>query len=298
MNSRYIIFGLLLILLIPSVWFLYMNGFIATDDGNWMVIRFSAFYQALSDGQFPVRFLTRLNYGYGYPVPNFLYPGFMYIGVPIQILGFKFYETIKIIIALSLIASGIFAYLWLKKVSDEISALIGSILYTYSPYHLFDAYKRGSVGELLSLSILPFILWQIERNSIFWISVGVGGLILSHNTLGFLFLAFIMLYMSVKVYYEKKRKKIMEGYIYSIALGLGLSAFFWLPAVFELSYTVFSRTKISNFSEYFADLNLIGVPIVFVIGVATILFITRQASIKKNMMALLMIIVSIISVFM
>ena len=71
---------------LPSLYGVWHSGFFVSDDGNWMVIRFSAFYQALADGQFPVRFLDRLNYSYGYPVANFLYPGFMYIGVPLKIV--------------------------------------------------------------------------------------------------------------------------------------------------------------------------------------------------------------------
>ncbi|MBI5019227.1 hypothetical protein HZB58_03065 [Candidatus Gottesmanbacteria bacterium] len=49
-------------------------GFFVSDDGEWMIIRLSAFYQSLADGQFPVRYLGRLNNSYGYPVANFLYP--------------------------------------------------------------------------------------------------------------------------------------------------------------------------------------------------------------------------------
>ena len=69
---------------------LFRPGFIVTDDGNWMVIRLSAFYQSLRDGQFPVRFLGRLNFSYGYPVANFLYPGFMYIGSLLHAFGLSF----------------------------------------------------------------------------------------------------------------------------------------------------------------------------------------------------------------
>mgnify|MGYP001558299250 FL=1 len=72
-----LILFLLLILTIPVILPLLHGGFFQSDDGEWMVIRFSAFHQALRDGQFPVRWLGRLNQEYGYPVANFLYPGFM-----------------------------------------------------------------------------------------------------------------------------------------------------------------------------------------------------------------------------
>lgn len=69
---------------------LMRSGFFITDDGEWMIIRLSAFYQSLADGQFPVRFLGRLNNSYGYPVSNFLYPGFLYLGSLLHILGASF----------------------------------------------------------------------------------------------------------------------------------------------------------------------------------------------------------------
>ncbi|MBP6882412.1 MAG: hypothetical protein KBC15_02540, partial [Candidatus Levybacteria bacterium] len=57
-----------------------------SDDGGWMVIRLAAFYDALRDGQIPVRWVNTLNFGYGYPVTHFLYPAFLYIGAPIALV--------------------------------------------------------------------------------------------------------------------------------------------------------------------------------------------------------------------
>src|SRR5258706_11747847 len=110
LNNKILLFFIILVTLIslPSVVSLFHTGFFVTDDGNWMVIRLSAFFEALRHGQFPVRFLPRLNFGYGYPVADFLYPLFMYLGVPIHLLGFGFVATIKIILGVSLISSGIF----------------------------------------------------------------------------------------------------------------------------------------------------------------------------------------------
>src|SRR3989344_2018785 len=187
-NKHY--FFILFLLLIPSVYSLFLPGFFQSDDGEWMVIRFSAFYQALADGQFPVRFLGRLNFGYGYPVADFLYPGFMYLATPLQILGLGFVNSIKIILLISMVGGAIFTFAWLSKLFDKTSALIGSIFFAYTPYHLFDLYKRGSVGEVLSIGILPFILWQLERKSVFWTVIGIFLLILAHNTLAVLFFLF------------------------------------------------------------------------------------------------------------
>src|SRR3990172_3479022 len=124
MVKKYLPIVILLLLTIPSIWFLLLPGFFESDDGEWMVIRFSAFYQALSDGQFPTRFLGRLNHGFGYPVANFLYPGFMYLAVPLKLLGFGFVSSIKLILVLSMLGGSFFTFKWLTKIFDEKAALI------------------------------------------------------------------------------------------------------------------------------------------------------------------------------
>src|SRR5689334_11931970 len=93
----------IVILTFPAVIGLFHPGFFVTDDGTWMVIRLSAFFEALRHGQFPTRLLPRLVSGYGYPVADFLYPLFLYLGSFIHVLGFSFVGSVKIIFGLSLI---------------------------------------------------------------------------------------------------------------------------------------------------------------------------------------------------
>jgi len=88
-----------------SIWPFFKKGYFESHDGEWMVIRFSAFHQTLADGQFPVRFVDRLNNNYGYPVLNFLYPLPFYLAEIPKILGFGFVDSIKIVFAASAIAS-------------------------------------------------------------------------------------------------------------------------------------------------------------------------------------------------
>lgn len=294
-KNKFLLF--LIVLLMPSVIFLFQKGYFQSDDGEWMVIRFSSFFQSLREGQFPVRFLSRLNYGYGYPVADFLYPGFMYLGVPIHLLGVSFVNTIKIILGSSMVLSGVFTFLWLKKLFNQESAFFGSLFYVYAPYHLYDLTRRGSVGEVLALSVLPFILWQIERQSIFWIAIGIGFLVLSHNTLAFLFLPLIVLYMMLSVYVLKERKSILIRYLLALVLGFGMSGFFIIPAAYDLKFTAFSKTSVSDWKNYFADINLIGYITIFVLLWTLYLFISKKARLKEHRLTVLMLIVGIISIF-
>jgi len=284
---------ILLIFLVPSVISLFKSGFFLTDDGNWMVIRFSAFYEAFKNGQFPVRFLFRLNNGYGYPVADFLYPLFMYIGVLIHVLGFSFVNTIKIILGSSLIFSSVFCFLWLKKRFDDFSSLVGSILYLYFPYHLWDVYKRGSVGEVLALAIAPFVLWSIEKGNLILVSIGYGLLIIAHNTLALLFLPIIFLYQILSA--TVINKKIFLRSLFPLILGLGLSAFFWIPAVYDKQFTIFDTVNVSNYSDYFISLNnfnLLG--FIFILGIIISLIFLYK---KRNKINIFFLSITIISLF-
>lgn len=247
----------LLVLSLLAIFPLFHPGFFQSDDGEWMIIRFSAFHQTLVDGQFPVRFLGRLNHGYGYPVANFLYPGFMYLAEPIHLLGFGFVDTIKIVLGASMIGSAIFTYFWLAKVFKMWEAVVGSLFYLLAPYHLFDLYKRGSVGEILALAVAPFIFWQVERKSFFWTTIGIALLILSHNTLALLFLPIILLYGILRPNVRDWRKLIYQ-YTSILVVSVGLASFFWIPAIFDLQYTRFSQIKVSNWQDYFVNFNLVG----------------------------------------
>lgn len=269
---KYLAFLFLVILTIPAIWGLVQPGFFLSDDGNWMVIRFSAFYEALRVGQFPVRFLFRLNSMYGYPVADFLYPLFMYLATSIHVLGFSFVNSVKILFGLSMIFSTVFSYFWLRKKFTILASLVGSLAYTYFPYHLFDLYKRGSIGEILAFAIVPFIFWQIERRSFLFTSLGIGLLILAHNTIALLFLPLILIYMLLcKINIAK--------IVYSLLFALGLSVFFWLPALYDSRFTVFNKTEVSDFTKYFSDLNLFGfISLVVLILSIIILFLKRNKS--------------------
>ncbi len=286
-----------IILTIPALVGIFHPGFFLSDDGNWMVIRFSAFYEALRNGQFPVRFLPRLNNGYGYPVADFLYPLFMYLAVPIHILKFNFVDTIKIILGLSIILSSVFTFFWLRKLFDNLSSLVGAVFYTFFPYHLYDVYKRGSVGEVLSLSVLPFVLWQLEKKSLIWVSLGIAFLILAHNTLAVMFLPLVFCYMVLEIYANKKRRELMKFDIKVFVLGFGISSFFWLPALFDLQYTVFFKTQVSTWESYFSAFGLSGLSVLLVM-LAVFIFITiKKIDIKKNSLTVLFYAVGLISIF-
>ena len=65
---------------------LFINGYFPMHDDT-QVARVVVMAKALSEGQFPVRWVSDLGYGYGYPIFNFYGPLPYYVGGAIHAIG-------------------------------------------------------------------------------------------------------------------------------------------------------------------------------------------------------------------
>ncbi|OGG08332.1 hypothetical protein A2154_03600 [Candidatus Gottesmanbacteria bacterium RBG_16_43_7] len=254
----------ILVLLLGTVLLpLFLPGFPITDDGDWMIIRLTSFYQNFREGQFPVRYLARLNYHYGYPVANFLYPGFLYIGSIIHAAGLSFVNSVKLILISSVIALTLFTYRWLRTFFPPITSQVAVIQSILSPYLLFDIYKRGSVGEVLAIAVSSVCLYLLEAEMVYLLPFAMALLIVSHNSLALVFGVILCMYALV-------RNKVRL--IPWMLLGGLISAFFWVPAIFESRFVIFNNIRVSNPFLYFAylpQLQLLSVSIILslVVGI-------------------------------
>lgn len=252
------LFTIVLISLI-GLWPFFKNGFFKTHDGEWMIIRFTAFHQTLASGQIPVRFVDRLANNYGYPVINFLYPLPFYISEIFKTLGFNFTSSIKMTLILSTLASSVFMYWALREKFSAEAALAGSVIYLFAPYRFVDLYVRGSIGENIAFVFLPLILgsvYKIKKNKRVFLpilSLSIAGLILSHNVLAFIFLP-VLLIMTLLIIQKK-----IETLLYYL-LGLLISAFFWIPAIYDLRFVRFSQFNISTINDHLVTISKLIIP--------------------------------------
>lgn len=250
MNKKQIyVFLSVLLLILGSLVVLFpvlKPGFLITDDGGWMVVRLSAFFQSLREGQFPVRLLGRLNQSYGYPVANFLYPGFLYIGSMLHGFGLSFQASVEAIVIGSVITGVVFTFFWLRKRFSNTAGFTGAVVYLLLPYLLYDIFRRGSIGEILAIGLVPVAMFAVESKHKWLLAPAVALLAVSHNTLAAFFIPLILIYICIKKYWHL---------LLHFILGVGMSLFFWLPALFERMYVAFDTTTISNPGSYFSISN-------------------------------------------
>ncbi len=249
--------GLTILLSISLIIPFFKSGYFPTHDGEWAVVRLGEMFREIKDLQFPPRYSTVLNNGYGYPLFNFAYPFPYYVALIFKMAGFGFVESIKIVFALTVPLSGIGIYLLSKNLwKNRGAGIISAILYMYLPYRMVDLYVRGSIGESLALAIIPFLFYlalrlKETRMSLIIVSLSsilLGSLILTHNIMAVYFVPLYIFFCILINSFGKKRFDVR--FLYIVVLGIGLSAFFWFPALSEKNNILLSVIPIADRNLY------------------------------------------------
>lgn len=243
--------GLLIIFIVGliGVRYLFVPGFLPTHDGEYHLIRFYEFETMLRAGYWFPRWAPSLNSGYGLPLFNFHYPFPNYVGALYHSLGWSLPDAFKLALATGYLSAGLFCYLWLSKIFDKFSGAVGAIAFLFVPYWFVELYVRGSVGEVIAIAWFMLVLAAIEYRNGVLVSVATAGMILSHNILSMVFLPILVCYM-----FLRNRRQLL-----SIAIGFGLSSYFWIPALWERNFVV--GLNVVNFREHFPELFQLLIPL-------------------------------------
>lgn len=254
MKKTILIISALLLLSIPSIKSLLPKGGYTSHDLTHQVVRQIDIDRLLTEGQFPPRWSGNLNNGYGYPLFNFIYPTPAIFGEVFHMLGFDFVESVKAVFLVSMLMGVIGMYLFLNSLfpKNKLGAFLGTMFYLYAPVRFLDIYVSAASGNALALGILPFIFWsivEISKGKKWAIPVGsisFALLVTSHNVTTLMFAPVILAFSIVLILKSKAKPEIIKNICLMLALGVGLSAFFWIPAIFEKKYIIYDSV-LGNF---------------------------------------------------
>lgn len=251
------VLALALIISFPLILPYLKTGFFPSHDGEWAVVRLSDMYREIKDFQFPARYSGYLNFQYGYPLFNFAYPLPYYVGLIFVFLKLGFVGSIKALFAGSVVLSFFSMFLLSNSLwKNKLAGLISATLYIYVPYRIVDLYVRGSIGESLSFVLFPLIILGVKRiyekkdlTGILFTGIFFALLVATHNIMTVLFgvfLGFIILGALIG-----KKIKFIFRILLSLIFAMCLSAFFWIPAIFEKNLILLSKIPIADRNLYF-----------------------------------------------
>jgi hypothetical protein len=214
------------------------------DDAKNHLLRLYHFGWLLDHGVWHPRWVPDMFMGYGYPLFNFYAPGTYYAGWLLRkLLGLDVWDSLRAtgVLAALLMAAGTYSLahaLWRRAGLG----LLAAIALLYGPYVLqINLFKRADIPETLALSLIPWLLlstWRLWHSTtpggrLAWllaVAATGAGVVLTHNLTALTGCGLAGIWV-LFLYVTKREWRNLGRVVAAGALAVGLSCFFWLPAI-------------------------------------------------------------------
>lgn len=253
------------LLALPAVRLLQHDGLPATHDGQGHLQRFAAFALDIGRGTLYPTWDPNLDVGYGSPVFGYYAPLPYYWAEIFHRLGPDVTASLWLAFAGTIVLSALTMYALCRAWGGRVAGIAGGVCFATVPYQLHDVYVRGALAESLALSLMPVSLLGFSQFAFgkgrAWLGIGAVGLaavILAHNISALLFVPFVVVWCLLLIPIVRPRvpagtmPRLLLSMAGGVLLGLGLAAFFWVPALAEGSFVDVQRAALNyDFHDYF-----------------------------------------------
>lgn len=236
------------------------KGLPYAHDIIFHVFQADQFNRAIHEGVFYPRWVPDSNNGYGSASFIFYSPLSYYLISVINIF------TPSIIIAMitaiwcGIFFSGVTMFVATRKMLGESGSALPAVIYQILPFHLWNLYIRGTFAELFAFIWFPLIILFLHKTiesrnkaSVVGLSISYAGLILTHLVSGFIFSFVIGAYLIYNFFLVKDIKRLLQT-LFSLILGLGLSAVYLVPVIFERKFVQIDyivNCPVGNYQKHF-----------------------------------------------
>lgn len=215
----------------------------AGGDSPFLLVRTQQLVENLSRGIIPARWMPQAAYGLGYPFFNYYASLPYYLAAVLKLFGWGYIPAIQATQIVGFLGAALAMYILARRLwSHQALAALAALAYTYAPFHLVNVYVRGdSLSEFYAFVFYPLILYALLRcqekpsaESVGGLALGYAGLVMSHNISALIFSPFAALWgLYLILVTPGNRVRVLLAMVTGTMLGLGISAWFWLPALAE-----------------------------------------------------------------
>lgn len=220
---------------------LLLKGYPFGDDTVIHLLWAQQFLSSLKAGYCYPQWVPDVNFGCGSTAFIF-YPPFMFFTyAPISFFTKDVVTILSVSALLGMFASGVAMYVFCRAYLSRCSSLISSVLYIALPYHLVDLYARSALAEFWAFPWLPLICFFAlkikgkEFPYFIGLSISYACLVLTHLPSVLLFSPFLFSYFFFLLFQEGNWKNCLNRFL-ALALGVGVSFFYLIPAIAEQRY--------------------------------------------------------------
>ncbi|WP_028885686.1 6-pyruvoyl-tetrahydropterin synthase-related protein [Teredinibacter turnerae] len=217
-------------------------GSIAGHEWQYNIWRTLGMADALADGM-PGRWLSSYSHHWGYPLFEYTSPFPYTVSSVLLLLGFDAHSALNMVWLLTFAGAGVAMFWAMRPIFGIWSALAAATCYILAPYHLVDIFVRTNLVETSAFLFPPFVirgLWEAQHDrlkGVLYGSIGIALLPLSHMLSTYLIGLSLIVFCGVYFLLLPLREKLpfAIGALLIATVGLGLSSFFWWPALADIS---------------------------------------------------------------
>jgi hypothetical protein len=226
---------------ILAAWpFVIHPGLPRTNASENYVFLAADYADTLREGRLYPRWSPHVLNGYGAPIPHYFPPGAPYTTALIKTLFTNdAVRAVRMAFIGAFVIAAAAVYSFVKRRASAASGLLATVLFLHNPYIGYTApYTRGDLAEFMALALMPLLLWTMDRLTadnrpadLLFAGLAAAALLLTHPPLAavaFALAAALSLFAPID-----SRPTHWPLVLAALAFGVGLSAFFWIPAWFE-----------------------------------------------------------------
>lgn len=228
-------FGLL------AAWpFIVHPGLPRTNASENYVYLVADYSDALREGRLYPRWSPHVLSGYGAPIPHYFPPLAPYSAALIKVLFTNdAVRAVRVIFSGAFIVAAASLYAFVRRRTTPEAGLLAVLLYIFNPYVGYTVpYIRGELAEFLALALLPVVLWSLDYLLIDNRPMGVAFCALAEAALLLVYppmaaAALALTSVLIVFHFVSRNRPAWRLAVVSLILAIGVTAFFWLPAVAE-----------------------------------------------------------------
>lgn len=266
------IFSFVLILIISSlfVWELFsFLGRPAAFDSNIHITNIAQFSQLIKEKEFPAIWINNIA-NYGLPVGIVAQQTTNYLGGLINLMINNPTATYNILIFIAVFLSNTFLYCFLRLYFSPLASFLGTFIFCFTPYRIFNIYVRGAMPEVFSGIFLPLILSTLysmivkrKFNALFLLILFIAGLTLTHPMMlviySFIFIPYSIFLLASFDSTKAIKVKVIIASTIAVMLGIMLSSYYILPLNMEIKYFYYGLTQNHLINNFLSFSNFFGV---------------------------------------
>lgn len=241
---------------LAATWLTVARGLPFGADSKYHLYRLVESHYLNQHGLIFSRWSPYLGFGYGFPMFNFHPRLLFYLAELFLLAGLGPIQALQVSLGVVIIAGALGTYFWVEDLFGPGPGLVAATAFLFSPYVMYTLLVRAGFPEILALAWMPWGLWALfryvtRRSLVYGLAAAaiLAAILLSHLFSAYLFIATSLLYVtglgltSFSPQHKPDRLRLLSllGLSWPLGLGLGLAAFFWLPAMGEANLIQIKR---------------------------------------------------------